>query len=197
MMPACLSVWTRSVSIYSTNCGALWNLGWLQVGSWCNVFANFHLLPSAVVFAGFGSVRQWSQEGQRDAARNRPVPEIHWKPGGTPVFLFFFSFPDNKLLLQMFCLLFFSPITLPLSLTSTQNQPLSNYGRPKGDGEVRVASVDKRAKQDRWAVTPITFVWLIERLTGNGPRFTLRAKNTAVRNCSRVPFAVKEQNPGG
>uniref|UniRef100_A0AAR2LI33 Vav guanine nucleotide exchange factor 3 n=1 Tax=Pygocentrus nattereri TaxID=42514 RepID=A0AAR2LI33_PYGNA len=29
------------------------------------------------------------------------------------------------------------------------NQPLSNYGRPKGDGEVRVASVDKRAKQDR------------------------------------------------
>ncbi|XP_055364029.1 guanine nucleotide exchange factor VAV3 isoform X2 [Betta splendens] len=29
------------------------------------------------------------------------------------------------------------------------NQPLVNYGRPKGDGEVRVASVDKRAKQDR------------------------------------------------
>ncbi|XP_049336834.1 guanine nucleotide exchange factor VAV3 isoform X1 [Astyanax mexicanus] len=29
------------------------------------------------------------------------------------------------------------------------NQSLSNYGRPKGDGEVRVASVDKRAKQDR------------------------------------------------
>ncbi|KAM4606741.1 guanine nucleotide exchange factor VAV3 [Polymixia lowei] len=29
------------------------------------------------------------------------------------------------------------------------NQPLRNYGRPKGDGEVRVASVDKRAKQDR------------------------------------------------
>ncbi|XP_061568912.1 guanine nucleotide exchange factor VAV3 isoform X1 [Cololabis saira] len=29
------------------------------------------------------------------------------------------------------------------------NQPLSNYGRPKGDGEVRVASVDRRAKQDR------------------------------------------------
>ncbi|XP_060920058.1 guanine nucleotide exchange factor VAV3 isoform X2 [Labrus mixtus] len=29
------------------------------------------------------------------------------------------------------------------------NQPLSTYGRPKGDGEVRVASVDKRAKQDR------------------------------------------------
>ncbi|KAF3836099.1 hypothetical protein F7725_028657 [Dissostichus mawsoni] len=29
------------------------------------------------------------------------------------------------------------------------NQTLSNYGRPKGDGEVRVASVDKRAKQDR------------------------------------------------
>uniref|UniRef100_A0AAV2L7S8 Guanine nucleotide exchange factor VAV3 n=1 Tax=Knipowitschia caucasica TaxID=637954 RepID=A0AAV2L7S8_KNICA len=29
------------------------------------------------------------------------------------------------------------------------NQPLKNYGRPKGDGEVRVASVDKRAKQDR------------------------------------------------
>ncbi|KAI4886677.1 hypothetical protein NFI96_003876 [Prochilodus magdalenae] len=30
------------------------------------------------------------------------------------------------------------------------NQPLRNYGRPKGDGEVRVASVDKRAKQDRF-----------------------------------------------
>ncbi|KAJ8278018.1 hypothetical protein GJAV_G00082880 [Gymnothorax javanicus] len=29
------------------------------------------------------------------------------------------------------------------------NQSLRNYGRPKGDGEVRVASVDKRAKQDR------------------------------------------------
>ncbi|XP_077409972.1 guanine nucleotide exchange factor VAV3 isoform X1 [Vanacampus margaritifer] len=29
------------------------------------------------------------------------------------------------------------------------NQPLSNYGRPKGDGEVKVSSVDKRAKQDR------------------------------------------------
>uniref|UniRef100_G3NBI3 Vav guanine nucleotide exchange factor 3 n=1 Tax=Gasterosteus aculeatus aculeatus TaxID=481459 RepID=G3NBI3_GASAC len=29
------------------------------------------------------------------------------------------------------------------------NQPLRNYGRPKGDGEVRVSSVDKRAKQDR------------------------------------------------
>uniref|UniRef100_H3C4M7 Vav guanine nucleotide exchange factor 3 n=1 Tax=Tetraodon nigroviridis TaxID=99883 RepID=H3C4M7_TETNG len=29
------------------------------------------------------------------------------------------------------------------------NQALSKYGRPKGDGEVRVASVDKRAKQDR------------------------------------------------
>uniref|UniRef100_A0A3B3CC98 Vav guanine nucleotide exchange factor 3 n=1 Tax=Oryzias melastigma TaxID=30732 RepID=A0A3B3CC98_ORYME len=29
------------------------------------------------------------------------------------------------------------------------NQPLKNYGRPKGDGEVRVASVDRRAKQDR------------------------------------------------
>uniref|UniRef100_A0A3B4GZ78 Vav guanine nucleotide exchange factor 3 n=1 Tax=Pundamilia nyererei TaxID=303518 RepID=A0A3B4GZ78_9CICH len=29
------------------------------------------------------------------------------------------------------------------------NQRLSNYGRPKVDGEVRVASVDKRAKQDR------------------------------------------------
>ncbi|XP_017287847.1 guanine nucleotide exchange factor VAV3 isoform X1 [Kryptolebias marmoratus] len=29
------------------------------------------------------------------------------------------------------------------------NQPLSNYGRPKGDGEVRVSSVDRRAKQDR------------------------------------------------
>ncbi|KAG7275791.1 hypothetical protein CRUP_038271 [Coryphaenoides rupestris] len=29
------------------------------------------------------------------------------------------------------------------------NQQLSNYGRPKGDGEVRVSSVDKRAKQDR------------------------------------------------
>ncbi|KAI3355110.1 hypothetical protein L3Q82_017975 [Scortum barcoo] len=29
------------------------------------------------------------------------------------------------------------------------NQRLNNYGRPKGDGEVRVASVDKRAKQDR------------------------------------------------
>ncbi|KAK2870250.1 hypothetical protein Q8A67_024642 [Cirrhinus molitorella] len=29
------------------------------------------------------------------------------------------------------------------------NQPLRNYGRPKGDSEVRVASVDKRAKQDR------------------------------------------------
>uniref|UniRef100_A0A673CIB7 Vav guanine nucleotide exchange factor 3 n=1 Tax=Sphaeramia orbicularis TaxID=375764 RepID=A0A673CIB7_9TELE len=29
------------------------------------------------------------------------------------------------------------------------NQSLRNYGRPKGDGEVRVSSVDKRAKQDR------------------------------------------------
>ncbi|CAG5895745.1 guanine nucleotide exchange factor VAV3 isoform 2-T2 [Menidia menidia] len=29
------------------------------------------------------------------------------------------------------------------------NEPLKMYGRPKGDGEVRVASVDKRAKQDR------------------------------------------------
>uniref|UniRef100_A0A3Q3ILR3 Vav guanine nucleotide exchange factor 3 n=1 Tax=Monopterus albus TaxID=43700 RepID=A0A3Q3ILR3_MONAL len=29
------------------------------------------------------------------------------------------------------------------------NQRLINYGRPKGDGEVRLASVDKRAKQDR------------------------------------------------
>ncbi|XP_041718158.1 guanine nucleotide exchange factor VAV3 isoform X2 [Coregonus clupeaformis] len=29
------------------------------------------------------------------------------------------------------------------------NQSLSIYGRPKGDGEVRVASIDKRAKQDR------------------------------------------------
>uniref|UniRef100_A0A3Q2R1A7 Vav guanine nucleotide exchange factor 3 n=1 Tax=Fundulus heteroclitus TaxID=8078 RepID=A0A3Q2R1A7_FUNHE len=29
------------------------------------------------------------------------------------------------------------------------NQPLGNYGRPKGDGEARVASVDKRTKQDR------------------------------------------------
>ncbi|KAK3551092.1 hypothetical protein QTP70_012454 [Hemibagrus guttatus] len=29
------------------------------------------------------------------------------------------------------------------------NQPLLNYGRPKGDGEVRVLTVDKRAKQDR------------------------------------------------
>ncbi|KAI1891434.1 hypothetical protein AGOR_G00143780 [Albula goreensis] len=29
------------------------------------------------------------------------------------------------------------------------NQSLRNYGRPKGDGEVRVTSVDKRAKQDR------------------------------------------------
>uniref|UniRef100_A0AAY5EIN8 Vav guanine nucleotide exchange factor 3 n=1 Tax=Electrophorus electricus TaxID=8005 RepID=A0AAY5EIN8_ELEEL len=29
------------------------------------------------------------------------------------------------------------------------NQCLRNYGRPKGDGEVRVTSVDKRAKQDR------------------------------------------------
>uniref|UniRef100_A0A8C6PWS3 Vav guanine nucleotide exchange factor 3 n=1 Tax=Nothobranchius furzeri TaxID=105023 RepID=A0A8C6PWS3_NOTFU len=29
------------------------------------------------------------------------------------------------------------------------NQTLRNYGRPKGDGEVRVSSVDKRAKQDR------------------------------------------------
>ncbi|XP_031440226.1 guanine nucleotide exchange factor VAV3 isoform X2 [Clupea harengus] len=29
------------------------------------------------------------------------------------------------------------------------NQSLRNYGRPKVDGEVRVASVDKRAKQDR------------------------------------------------
>uniref|UniRef100_A0A8C9V0S0 Vav 3 guanine nucleotide exchange factor b n=1 Tax=Scleropages formosus TaxID=113540 RepID=A0A8C9V0S0_SCLFO len=29
------------------------------------------------------------------------------------------------------------------------NQPLVSYGRPKGDGEVRVATVDKRAKQDR------------------------------------------------
>ncbi|MFT7816024.1 guanine nucleotide exchange factor VAV3 [Arapaima gigas] len=29
------------------------------------------------------------------------------------------------------------------------NQSLKNYGRPKGDGEVRVATVDKRAKQDR------------------------------------------------
>lgn len=36
-----------------------------------------------------------------------------------------------------------------LLLPYFQNQPLSNYGRPKGDGEVRVASVDKRAKQDR------------------------------------------------
>ncbi|XP_034163617.1 guanine nucleotide exchange factor VAV3 isoform X2 [Pangasianodon hypophthalmus] len=29
------------------------------------------------------------------------------------------------------------------------NQALLNYGRPKGDGEVRVLTVDKRAKQDR------------------------------------------------
>ncbi|KAM9489180.1 guanine nucleotide exchange factor VAV3 [Clarias gariepinus] len=29
------------------------------------------------------------------------------------------------------------------------NLRLSNYGRPKGDGEVRVSTVDKRAKQDR------------------------------------------------
>ncbi|XP_023678052.1 guanine nucleotide exchange factor VAV3b [Paramormyrops kingsleyae] len=29
------------------------------------------------------------------------------------------------------------------------NQSLRNFGRPKGDGEVRVATVDKRAKQDR------------------------------------------------
>ncbi|XP_036410039.1 guanine nucleotide exchange factor VAV3b [Megalops cyprinoides] len=29
------------------------------------------------------------------------------------------------------------------------NHSLRNYGRPKGDGEVRVATVDKRAKQDR------------------------------------------------
>ncbi|KAJ0023070.1 hypothetical protein NQD34_015204 [Periophthalmus magnuspinnatus] len=29
------------------------------------------------------------------------------------------------------------------------NQPLENYGRPKGDGEVRVSTVDRRAKQDR------------------------------------------------
>ncbi|XP_061614390.1 guanine nucleotide exchange factor VAV3 isoform X2 [Phyllopteryx taeniolatus] len=36
-----------------------------------------------------------------------------------------------------------------LCLVPLKNQPLSNYGRPKGDGEVRVASVDKRAKQDR------------------------------------------------
>lgn len=35
------------------------------------------------------------------------------------------------------------------SLPLLQNQALSHYGRPKGDGEVRVASVDKRAKQDR------------------------------------------------
>ncbi|KAA0704676.1 Guanine nucleotide exchange factor VAV3 [Triplophysa tibetana] len=29
------------------------------------------------------------------------------------------------------------------------NQSLRNYGRPKGDSEVRIATVDKRAKQDR------------------------------------------------
>ena len=39
---------------------------------------------------------------------------------------------------------FFNRLPRPL-----QNQSLSNYGRPKGDGEVRVSSVDKRAKQDR------------------------------------------------
>lgn len=51
--------------------------------------------------------------------------------------------------LYFFKFFFPSSHTASLSLTSTQNQPLSNYGRPKGDGEVRVASVDKRAKQDR------------------------------------------------
>lgn len=87
-----------------------------------NVLANFHLLPSAVVFAGFGSVRQWSQEGQRDAAGNRPVPEIHWKPGGTPVFFVvgFFSSQitscSSKCFASiLFISLFFSPLlTLPL-----------------------------------------------------------------------------------
>lgn len=45
--------------------------------------------------------------------------------------------------------LVFAPLTLCFPPFLFQNQALSNYGRPKGDGEVRVATVDKRAKQDR------------------------------------------------
>lgn len=46
-----------------------------------------------------------------------------------------------------------------------QNQPLISYGRPKGDGEVRmVSSVDKRKqdrllKQDKLCVFPEVFLF--------------------------------------
>ena len=52
--------------------------------------------------------------------------------------------PHDKLLM-----LFWPERSRSSSLLLLQNQLLRNYGRPKGDGEVRVASVDKRAKQDR------------------------------------------------
>lgn len=31
-----------------------------------------------------------------------------------------------------------------------QNHSLLQYGRPQGDGEIRITTLDKRARQDRW-----------------------------------------------
>lgn len=39
---------------------------------------------------------------------------------------------------------------LNLTLPTVQDQSLANYGRPKIDGELKIASVERRSKTDRW-----------------------------------------------
>lgn len=35
-------------------------------------------------------------------------------------------------------------------MPTVQDQSLANYGRPKIDGELKIASVERRSKTDRW-----------------------------------------------
>lgn len=57
-----------------------------------------------------------------------------------------------------------------LRVCALQNQSLRNYGRPKGDSEVRVTSVDKRAKQDRWDDESVRFWTQSLRVTKASPQ---------------------------
>lgn len=57
--------------------GVCQNAPILNVKSWCLLFCVLCVVLGTV---GPGSVRQWSEERQRDTERHSPVSEIHRKP---------------------------------------------------------------------------------------------------------------------
>lgn len=89
-------------------------------------------------------MRERGQAGQRDPAADHQLPAVHREPGEE-------AGRAGGGATGAGCFLSSSAAPRQPCFPAAQDQSLAHYGRPKIDGELKITTVERRSKMDRYA----------------------------------------------